>query len=45
MDIFIIMNKIEQYAQQATDWIKANPGKATIIAIFIAGLIIGAVLF
>jgi hypothetical protein len=45
MDIFIIMNKIEQYTQQLTEWIKANPGKATIIAIFIAGLIIGAVLF
>jgi hypothetical protein len=38
------MNKIEQYAQQLTNWIKANPGKATIIAIFIAGFLIGALL-
>lgn len=46
MDIFIkFMDKLMEYYMKVEAWIKLNPGKATLIGIFAAGLIIGAILF
>lgn len=39
------MNKIEEYYEKVTAWVETNPGKATLIGIFVAGLLIGAILF
>jgi hypothetical protein len=39
------MNKITEYYEKTVSWVQANPGKATLIGIFAAGLFIGAVLF
>jgi len=39
------MNKITEYYEKAVTWVEANPGKATLIGIFAAGLLVGAILF
>lgn len=39
------MNKINEYYEKAVAWVQANPGKATLIGIFAAGLLVGAILF
>jgi hypothetical protein len=39
------MNKITEYYENTVAWVQANPGKATLIGIFVAGLLVGAVLF
>jgi|LakMenEpi02Jun12_1017388.scaffolds.fasta_scaffold54998_1 hypothetical protein len=39
------MNKIIEYYEKVVAWVQANPGKTTLIGIFAAGLLIGAILF
>jgi hypothetical protein len=39
------MDKIIEYYEKTVAWVQANPGKATLIGIFAAGLLIGAILF
>ena len=40
-----IMDKINEYYQKVVTWVEKNPGKATLVGIFAAGLLIGIVLF
>jgi hypothetical protein len=39
------MDKIIEYYEKTVAWVQANPGKATLIGIFAAGLLLGAILF
>jgi hypothetical protein len=39
------MNEIIKYYEKAVAWVQANPGKTTLIGIFVAGLLVGAILF
>jgi hypothetical protein len=39
------MDKVIEYYEKAVAWVQANPGKATLIGIFVAGLLVGAILF
>jgi hypothetical protein len=39
------MNKITEYYEKTVAWVEANSGKATLIGIFAAGLLVGAILF
>lgn len=39
------MDKITEYYEKTVVWVQANPGKATLIGIFAAGLLVGAILF
>lgn len=39
------MDKITKYYEKTVAWVQANPGKATLIGIFAAGLLVGAILF
>jgi hypothetical protein len=39
------MDEITKYYEKTVAWIQANPGKATLIGIFVAGLLVGAILF
>jgi hypothetical protein len=39
------MDKVIEYYEKTVAWVQANPGKATLIGIFAAGLLVGAVLF
>ena len=39
------MDKLKQISDAIKNWIKNNPKQATVVAIFIAGFLLGAILF
>jgi len=39
------MKKVKELAQKVKDWVKANPKKALLVALFVAGVVVGGKVF